>query len=324
MQKPETTTNVHFDILANPAKMDGAIKHSPIREEQPDNLNDDLKISVSSVGSPQSKHSLHNSHSSSDSEILEKSNSNTKEEKHDWYSTLNESQKRLARLKVLGELQQLKLNYQVHLSREYHVNSDYYEMTTERDYHMNSKRKLDSVEMAKNFLVLSVQGLEYFNNRFNPFSLRLENWSKSFELQKHEYTEVLCELYDKYVSTGKTMPPEIRLVFMIGTSAMMYHATNILMGERSVEQKLQDPNVRNYLRNVFANQNPQQNVQPQQPQQPIQQQPVQNQPVRLDLPDTSFIGSLKRNNDTVTSDTMTNTATGSSRKKKNRVVNLNI
>jgi hypothetical protein len=70
-----------------------------------------------------------------------------------------------------------------------------------------------------------VTGLEYLNKRFDPFDLQLDGWSESVMENQEDYDQVFEELYNKY-NTKVNVAPEVKLIMMIGGSAMMFHLTN--------------------------------------------------------------------------------------------------
>ena len=87
-------------------------------------------------------------------------------------------------------------------------------------------RNLDaSLKFQRNALMTFATGVEFMNNRLNPFDVNLEGWSESVHENVEDYDEIFEELYDKYKDAGK-MPPEVRLVMTLGVSAAMFHVTN--------------------------------------------------------------------------------------------------
>jgi hypothetical protein len=73
-------------------------------------------------------------------------------------------------------------------------------------------------------LVACVTGLEFLNKRYNPFEVQLEGWSESVMENVDDYG-VFEELYVKYRSKV-SVAPEIKMIMMLGGSAMMFHLTN--------------------------------------------------------------------------------------------------
>ena len=52
-------------------------------------------------------------------------------------------------------------------------------------------------------LMACVSGLEFLNNRFDPFDLKLDGWAESVNENLEEYDEVFGELHEKYGSKTK-------------------------------------------------------------------------------------------------------------------------
>jgi hypothetical protein len=111
------------------------------------------------------------------------------------------------------------------LTKNYNLDSDYEEMCFEVKYWNDFQNKKDGVELGKGFLVNAVTALEFMNESYDPFGLKLKGWSEQMELNKESYSSVLGELYDKYKSSGKKMEPEIKLILMISASAASFHAS---------------------------------------------------------------------------------------------------
>ena len=82
-----------------------------------------------------------------------------------------------------------------------------------------------SVRFSRRMLVACVTGLEFLNKRYNPFEIQLEGWSESVMEGVDDYDGVFEELYVKYRSKVN-VAPEVKLIMMLGGSAMMFHLTN--------------------------------------------------------------------------------------------------
>lgn len=82
-----------------------------------------------------------------------------------------------------------------------------------------------SVKFSRRMLIACVTGLEFLNKRYNPFEIQLDGWSENVMEGVDDYDEVFEELYVKY-RTKMHMAPEIKLIMMLGGSAMMFHLTN--------------------------------------------------------------------------------------------------
>ena len=115
----------------------------------------------------------------------------------------------------------------VQLSKKYTMESPMLEMKGEYETIVDEKAKQNSIKFQGNMLMTCINGIEFLNNRFDPFDLKLDGWSEQVAENVDDYDEVFGELYDKYKSKG-TMAPELRLLFQLGGSAMMLHMTNAM------------------------------------------------------------------------------------------------
>jgi len=97
-----------------------------------------------------------------------------------------------------------------------------------------------SIKFSRRALMASVTGLEFLNKRYNPFELQLDGWSESIMENLDDYDGVFEELHVKY---GEKMQvaPEIKLMMMVGGSAMMFHLTNSMF-------KAAIPNIQDVLK----------------------------------------------------------------------------
>jgi len=113
----------------------------------------------------------------------------------------------------------------VQLSKKYTMDSPLLEMKGEYETIIDEKAKQNSIKFQGNMLMTCINGIEFLNNKFDPFDVKLDGWSEQVAENVDDYDEVFGELYDKYKSKG-TMAPELRLLFQLGGSAMMLHMTN--------------------------------------------------------------------------------------------------
>ena len=113
----------------------------------------------------------------------------------------------------------------VQLSKKYTMESPILEMRGEYETILDEKAKQNSIKFQGNMLMTCINGIEFLNNRFDPFDIKLDGWSEQVAENVDDYDEVFAELYDKYKSKA-TMAPELRLLFQLGGSAMMLHMTN--------------------------------------------------------------------------------------------------
>lgn len=97
-----------------------------------------------------------------------------------------------------------------------------------------------SIRFSRRMLVACVTGLEFLNKRYNPFEIQLEGWSESVMESVEDYDGVFEELYVKY-RNKVNVAPEVKLIMMLGGSAMMFHLTNSMF-------KAAIPNVNDVLK----------------------------------------------------------------------------
>jgi len=94
-----------------------------------------------------------------------------------------------------------------------------------------------SVKFARRMLIACTTGLEFMNKKYNPFEIQLDGWSENVMENVDDYDEVFEELYVKY-RTKMHVAPEIKLIMMLGGSAMMFHLTNSMF--KSVMPNMND------------------------------------------------------------------------------------
>ena len=110
-------------------------------------------------------------------------------------------------------------------SSRLNIYSDIDEVRTEYKRIMYSIEVDRSVKFQRRMLVAAVTGLEFLNDKFDPFDLELNGWSQNTMENIEDYDGVFEELYNKY-KTKVQVAPEVKLIMMVGGSAMMFHLTN--------------------------------------------------------------------------------------------------
>jgi hypothetical protein len=115
----------------------------------------------------------------------------------------------------------------VELSKKYSMESPLAEMQGEYETIMEEKSKQNSVKFQGNMLMAIINGMEFLNNRFDPFDIKLDGWSDQVNENITDYDEIFGELHEKYKSKA-SMAPELKLLFQLGGSAMMVHMTNTM------------------------------------------------------------------------------------------------
>ena len=130
------------------------------------------------------------------------------------------------KLKYLRKLETLEKKG-VELTKKYSMESSLLEMQGEYEMIMEEKSKQNSVKFQGNMMMAIINGIEFLNNRFDPFDVKLDGWGEQINENINDYDEIFSELYEKYKSKA-TMAPELKLLFQLGGSAMMVHMTNTM------------------------------------------------------------------------------------------------
>ena len=126
--------------------------------------------------------------------------------------------------KILFELERLRRRG-IPISKQYSLASNIDEMKTEFENIKKQREVENSVMFSRKMLMAFVTAIEFLNNRFDPFELKLDGWSENVHESVHEYDDIFEELHEKYKSSGK-MAPELKLLLSLGGSAFMFHLTN--------------------------------------------------------------------------------------------------
>jgi hypothetical protein len=187
------------------------------------------------------------------------------------------------KLNVKGKWSSLRLD----------MNNSLDEIRNEYERVRNEIQNERSVAFFKRMLLLGVQGVEMMNTKFDPLGVDLDGWSEAmgYSMENQEYDEVMSELYEKYKGHGQ-MSPELRLIFMIISSATMFTITKKIT-------KMDTGDTFTSLLGGLMNKGGQQQQQPplpqfQQQQQQQFQQPQQPQPTfynhrQFSIPNSSSI-----------------------------------
>ena len=130
------------------------------------------------------------------------------------------------KFKVLRNLEGLEKKG-VKLTKKYNMDSSLQEMKGEYEMIMDEKEKSASCKFQGRMLMAAITGLEFLNNRFDPFDFKLDGWAEQLNENIDDYDEIFSELHEKYKSKA-TMAPELKLLFQLGGSAMMVHMTNTM------------------------------------------------------------------------------------------------
>ena len=113
------------------------------------------------------------------------------------------------------------------LTKKYTMDSPLQELQGEYEMIIAEREKTNSVKFQGKMLMACVTGLEFLNNKFDPFDLKMDGWGEQVNENINDYDEIFQELHDKYKSKAK-LAPELKLLFQLGGSAIMVHMTNTM------------------------------------------------------------------------------------------------
>ena len=133
----------------------------------------------------------------------------------------------------------------VKVPKKFTLASSLEEMQCEYERMKHDRETELSIKFQRKMLMAIITGVEFLNNRFDPFDLHLDGWSESIHDNLNEYDEVFEELYAKYRGKAK-MAPELKLMFMLGGSGFMFHLNNTMFRSQmpGIEQMMrQNPDM---------------------------------------------------------------------------------
>lgn len=134
------------------------------------------------------------------------------------------------KIEYLNKLQRLEQKG-FPVARRFTMDNSLDEIKQEYDRLVDARNLEGSLRFQRQALMGVVTGMEWMNNRFDPFDLNLDGWSESVHENVEDFDEIFEELYDKYKDRGK-MPPEARLLFSLAGSGFMVHVSNTFMKQR--------------------------------------------------------------------------------------------
>lgn len=113
----------------------------------------------------------------------------------------------------------------IKLPRKYTLASSLEEMVSEYE-RLKKDREVDaSIKFQRRLVMAFASGVEFLNDRFDPFDVKLSGWSEKVHEDIDDYDDIFEELHEKYKGKAK-VAPELKLLFMMGSSAFMFHLTN--------------------------------------------------------------------------------------------------
>lgn len=142
-------------------------------------------------------------------------------------------QKRMSQEEIMNTKRELLYQFDrlerkgMKIPKKFTLASSLEEMKLEYERIKTDRDVESSVRFQRSMLQTFVSGVEFLNSKFNPVDLKLDGWSESINENITDYDDIFEELYHKYRGKAK-MPPEMRLMFSVGGSAVMFHITNTM------------------------------------------------------------------------------------------------
>lgn len=184
------------------------------------------------------------------------------------FESLTPQQQRFAKMDLIMKLADLVKRNGIQITTDYTMDSDYYEIKREYDYHIRVRSKKRAISTIYSGMICGAKAIEFLNNKFDPFGVNLNGFTLNLEASREEMLDVLTELYDKYFGvSGGEISPEMQLMLIIIKAMIMTMVTNYASSYMS--SLFDKPSLsKEELKKQFAKQQSQPQVQ-QQPQ-PVQ------------------------------------------------------
>jgi hypothetical protein len=139
-------------------------------------------------------------------------------------STRDPEKEKAEKIEYINKLQRLEAKG-FPVAKHFTMDNSLDEIKQEYTRLVDARNLEGSLRFQRQMLMGVVTGLEWMNNKFDPFDLKLEGWSESVHENVEDFDEIFEELYDKYKDRGK-MAPEMRLMVALAGSGFMCHVSN--------------------------------------------------------------------------------------------------
>lgn len=255
---PSTTTDMMAEMLGNTEKLLSSNKRWNYADHKDDDMSDEMDVDadqfaqdsknkVSGVfnkpdeNSQETKSKNDVNHGLSDRQNEKKQDSlkkdakteseveNTMTEQDTETPKLSRNDLMLLKLDMLRKLGELK-QCGVHLSQNYNLDSDLSMMEYEYKLHHDIRSKQNSVQWMSHMMIGCVKGVEFINDSYNPFEMKLSGLTDKISTDMHNYYSVLGDIYEQYNKPGKQMHPVLRLFLMLSGAALSIQANRIMTG----------------------------------------------------------------------------------------------
>ncbi len=130
------------------------------------------------------------------------------------------------KIKLINQYEQLTKKIKDREVRQFGVHSSADDIRLEISKLRHSKKREGASKMMRVGTITIAKGIEQFFN-INPlFSLDLNGFATHLRHNIDDFDDIFDELYDKYSSSGKSQPPEIRFLFTFLTTLVGFVMAN--------------------------------------------------------------------------------------------------
>ena len=130
--------------------------------------------------------------------------------------------------KYLIELQKLKMQYNIQLTREYTMDDDLIDIRFEYESHQSNMDIVSHVNFMRNCLSVAFVLIELANEKVGPI-LELNGWSEHMRKDMKKFDRVLEKFYHMFWRKGQ-MSPYMEFGWLIFGSMLMWHVQNKYLG----------------------------------------------------------------------------------------------
>lgn len=174
-------------------------------------------------------------------------------EKKEFESEHDKVLAKLDLLRQLGELRALGIT----ISKNYSLSDNIDTMRYELNLHRSIRQKQNGIKWLENLMLNGIYGIELLNETFDPFGFKLDGWADQMSSDSNEYYDVLGQLYEKYCSSSGSFPPELKIAFLIGQSAVKHHSAQKALSQvpSMKDEMMANKELKEKLRQQSANNN---------------------------------------------------------------------
>lgn len=130
------------------------------------------------------------------------------------------------RVELLAEWEELAKKSKDRDMKRFNMESDLDDMRLEIKKIKAQKKRENNLKFMGLMTYTAAKGMEMMFDKIEFVNIDLNGWSGALKHNMSDFDEVFAELYDKYRSSGKGMPPEIRFLFLFLTSAVQFVIMN--------------------------------------------------------------------------------------------------